>query len=105
VRLTCAERVFPLQNVEGVVASGWKLYSIVTGAGDDRPLIVTDEEWYSDELWMTVLSRHSDPREGETIMRWINVIRMDPDISMFAPPEGYRVVDEKDSCAVALKRQ
>jgi hypothetical protein len=54
---------------------------------------------------MTVLSRHSDPREGETIMRWINMSRVAADMSMFAPPKGYRVVDEKDSFSIALKKQ
>jgi hypothetical protein len=105
VRLTCAESIFAERNVEGVMASGWRLYSIVTGPTDDRPLIVTDEEWYSQELGMTVLSRHSDPREGETIMRWINMSRVAADMSMFVPPKGYRVVDEKDSFSIALKKQ
>ena len=105
VRLTCTERTFSQQNIEGVMASGWKVWSIATDAANDHPIIVTDEEWYSNELWMTVLSMHSDPREGETIMRWTHMSREEPERSRFGPPEGYRVVDEKDSFTIMLKRQ
>ncbi|HEV1286384.1 MAG TPA: hypothetical protein VNU44_13780 [Bryobacteraceae bacterium] len=99
----CVERDFAAQNIEGVIASGWRRYDPVADSDDARPLIVTDEEWYSEELWMTVLSVHSDPREGETIMRWTHMSREEPELSMFAPPEGYRVVDEKDSFTLTLK--
>jgi hypothetical protein len=88
-----------------VMASGWRTYTAVPDAESARPLIVIDEEWYSSEMAMTVLWRHSDPREGETIMRWIHMSRVEPELSAFAPPEGYRVVDEKDSFTITLKRQ
>ena len=58
-RPQCVEKTFPEQNFEGVMASGWRRYGVVTGAASDPPLMVTDEEWYSNELWMTVLSSHS----------------------------------------------
>jgi hypothetical protein len=101
----CVERNFLEQNIEGVTASGWRRYDPVPDADNGRRVIVTDEEWYSDEMAMTVLRRHSDPREGETIMRWIHMSREEPAITMFAPSEDYRVVDEKDAFTLTLKRR
>ena len=104
-RPRCVEETFPEQNFEGVTASGWKAYSVIKSDGEADWLMVTDEEWYSRELGMTVLSRHSDPRDGEGIVRWTHMNREEPDLSMFAPPAGYRIVDEKDSFAITLKRR
>jgi hypothetical protein len=106
-RPQCASDELPPQNIEGVTAEGWRTTETIPRgvAGNDRPLVTTDETWYSPELEMTVLSKHSDPRAGETIARWIRISRVDPDLSMFTPPANYLVVDEKDSITVTLTRR
>jgi len=61
--------------------------------GNERPIQVTDETWYSPELQITVMSRHSDPREGETVYKLNNVTRAEPDPSLFRAPTDYVIND------------
>ena len=63
-----------------------------TGAGKD--IIVTDEYWYSDELHLNMLTKHSDPRTGVQIVTIAQVNRSEPDAALFQVPIGYKIVDE-----------
>jgi hypothetical protein len=38
-----------------------------------------------------VLTKHSDPRSGETTYRLVNVVRAEPDRSLFAVPPDYTI--------------
>ena len=100
------EKLAP-KNIEGVVAEGTR--SITTwpanSQGNDRPIVQTSETWRSAELKETVLTTNTDPRNGETITRLINISRAEPDASLFQPPAGYTIVDEKESFKMTLKRQ
>jgi hypothetical protein len=40
---------------------------------------------------MTVYSKHSDPRVGDTIYRLANVKRSEPSLGLFTAPDGYTV--------------
>jgi hypothetical protein len=83
------------QLVEGVLANGTRVvHTIPAGQiGNERPIQVTDETWYSPELQITVMSRHSDPREGETVYKLNNVTRAEPDPSLFRVPTDYVIND------------
>jgi hypothetical protein len=61
--------------------------------GTPKPLIVTDEYWYSEDLHLVMLQKHDDSRTGEQIVAVTAVQRAEPDAKRFAVPEGYRVVD------------
>jgi len=37
------------------------------------------------------MTRHSDPRSGETIYRLANIVRAEPDRSLFVVPPDYTV--------------
>ena len=63
-----------------------------TGTGKD--IVITDEYWYSDELHMNMLTKHTDPRTGVQILTITQVNRNEPDPAMFQVPAGYKVVDE-----------
>jgi hypothetical protein len=82
------------QLIEGVEAEGTRTtLTIPAGEFDnEQAMEITHEQWYSPELQMVVLMKHSDPRFGETTFRLTNVSRGDPDHSLFEPPPGYRVV-------------
>ena len=84
------------QNIEGVDAEGTRtITTIPAGAiGNERPIEIVYEKWYSRELQLVVMSKHSDPRFGEQTYRLTNVIRSEPDPSLFTPPNGYRLVTE-----------
>src|SRR5580698_5165936 len=95
------------KNIEGVIAEGTRFTNTVPiGAqGNDRPMVTAGETWYSQELKMAVLSTYSDPRNRESTTKLVNISRAEPDASLFAPPAGYSVVEEKDSAVISVKRQ
>ena len=62
-------------------------------SGALKPLVVTDEYWYSEDLHLVLLQKHDDSRTGEQIVAVTDLQRAEPDAKRFAVPEGYRVVD------------
>ena len=73
--------------------------------GNDQPILSTTEIWYSKDLGITVLRKTSDPRNGDDTTRFLNVSRAEPQAALFAVPEGYTVVDGKESITVIVKKQ
>jgi hypothetical protein len=93
---TTAEALEP-QTIEGVRAEGTRTtVTIPAGAiGNDLPIAIVSERWYSAELKTVVLSRRSDPRFGETVFRLVNLVRGEPGTDLFEIPAGYRVEEPK----------
>jgi len=85
------------QVIEGVNVKGKReTTTIPVGQiGNDRPIQVVSETWYSEELQMVILSRHSDPRVGESEYRLTNISRTEPAASLFEVPAGYRMKEEQ----------
>jgi hypothetical protein len=83
------------QTMEGVSAQGERRTSTIeAGAiGNDRPIQIVSERWYSPDLQMEVMTRRSDPRTGEEITRLVNINRAEPDPSLFQVPAGYQLVE------------
>jgi len=81
------------QTIEGVEAEGTRnVTTIAAGAiGNDRPIEIVFERWYSPELQTVVMTRHTDPRFGETTYRLTNISRDEPARSLFEVPAGYTV--------------
>ena len=81
------------QTIEGVVAEGTRI-TFTTPAGkigNERPIVTTNERWYSPELQTVVLIKNSDPRMGETTYRLTNIVRSECDPSLFQVPADYKV--------------
>jgi hypothetical protein len=81
------------QVLEGVLARGTRqTVTIEAGAiGNERPIAIVQEQWYSPELEAIVLRRNSDPRFGETTYRLVNVDRSEPPPELFTVPEDFTV--------------
>jgi len=84
------------RDYEGVSAEGTRrVTTIPEGAiGNERPIEIVYERWYSKELGLVVYSKHSDPRFGEQTYRVTNIVRSEPDPSLFTVPHGYKVLSE-----------
>jgi len=82
--------------IEGVKAKGRReSHAIPVGdIGNDRPIEVSSETWYSDELHTVVYSKRTDPRVGETELRLTNISRADQPINLFEVPAGYTMKEE-----------
>lgn len=82
--------------IEGVNAKGRReIRTIAIGEiGNDRPIEIVSETWYSDDLQTVVYSKHSDPRVGDSEYRLTNISRAEPSRSMFEVPAGYTLKEE-----------
>ncbi len=83
------------RTIEGVEAEGTRWVNVIpAGAvGNERPIEVVTERWYSPELKVVVLAKHSDPRLGETVYQLANIVRQEPPADLFQVPADYKVVD------------
>ena len=79
------------QNIEGVSATGTRsITTIPAGAiGNLQPIKVVNEQWLSPDLQVLVMTKHSDPRSGETTYRLQSIVRAEPDRSLFSVPADY----------------
>lgn len=86
------------QTIEGVHATGTRITTTIPAGkmGNEKPITVTSERWYSPELKVTVMTKHNDPWAGELKTELKNVNPSEPDASLFSVPADYKVIDEKD---------
>jgi hypothetical protein len=81
------------QNIGGIAARGERTtVTLPAGSvGNNVPLLIVQERWYSADLEIAVMTHHTDPRTGETTVRYTEVHRGDPDPARFQVPAGYRI--------------
>jgi hypothetical protein len=74
--------------IEGFEAEGTRTTILIPPGriGNDKAIEIVHERWYSPELHAILLSKHSDPRWGETVYRLLNINRGAPDSSLFSLP-------------------
>jgi hypothetical protein len=83
--------------MEGVNVKGTRtMRTIAAGEiGNERPIEMVTETWYSDAIKAAVLTRHTDPRMGETVTRLTNVKLGEPARSLFEVPADYTIEEQK----------
>jgi hypothetical protein len=54
-----------------------------------KEIVITDEYWYSEDLRINLMIKHSDPRTGGVTMTVTQVKRTEPEPALFDVPEGY----------------
>lgn len=84
------------QTIEGVVAQGTKITRTIPAGemGNELPIVITTETWYSPDLKVLVMSKSSDPRMGETTYKLTNLSRTEPDPALFQIPADYSTKDQ-----------
>ena len=84
------------QSIEGVPAQGTRITrTIAAGAiGNEQPIVITTETWYSPDLKVLVLSKTEDPRMGETTYKLTNIQRSEPPPDLFEVPADYTIKDQ-----------
>jgi len=82
------------RQIEGVRANGHRTTTTIPQGriGNDRPIQITDEQWYSPDLSVLISSRYSDPRTGVVEYKLTNVVRGEPRADLFTVPSDYTVV-------------
>jgi hypothetical protein len=108
VTMTAAVAAAPLQaddnvrietldskEIEGVRAEGTRtVRTIPAGAmGNQLPIEIVNERWFSPELKVVLMTRRYDPRFGETIYRLTNLVRGEPAPDLFKVPADFKTED------------
>jgi len=83
------------QTMEGVVVNGVRTTRTIPAGqvGNDRPINIVTEVWTSTDLKTIVSSKRNDPRMGEQTFRLTNIVRAEPDLTLFAVPSDFKVID------------
>lgn len=81
------------QTISGVSAQGKRdTVTIPAGMiGNEKPIEIVSETWYSPDLHVTVMRKHSDPRVGDTVFQLTNIQQAEPDPSLFQVPDNTKV--------------
>jgi hypothetical protein len=82
-----------MQTISGVSAEGTRITRTIPAGeiGNEKPIVITFEKWYSPDLQETVMTKRSDPRMGETVFQLTGVQRQEPAATMFQVPADYTV--------------
>ena len=83
------------QTIKGTLAYGRRTTQTIPAGeeGNEQPLVIVSEIWYSRELGLTLQSITDDPRTGKKTEEVEELSLSEPDPSLFALPEGYAVKD------------
>jgi hypothetical protein len=83
------------QMMEGLQVQGMRTTETIPAGqiGNEKPIVITTEHWYSPELQTDVLEKRSDPRMGDVVHQLTNINRNEPEASLFQVPADYTVVN------------
>jgi hypothetical protein len=85
------------QEINGVYAEGTRTTRTIRleGESSGRVIHVINELWLSPDLRIIVRHIHDDPQSGTVTTNVTEVVRGDPEPSLFQAPQGYEVVDHR----------
>jgi hypothetical protein len=83
------------QTMEGVLVNGVRTTRTIPSGqiGNEKPVSIVTEVWTSPDLKTVVYSKRSDPRIGEQTFKLTNLVRAEPDASLFAVPADFKLTD------------
>lgn len=85
------------KTIDGLTVQGTRVKRTIPAGriGNDKPIVITREEWYSPELQMVVSSTRTDPRFGTTTYQLTNISRSEPSETLFTVPAGYTAAPQR----------
>jgi hypothetical protein len=80
-----------VRDIEGVQARGTRQFQTIPAenSATGKEIVITDEYWYSPDLRINLLVKHTDPRTGTVTISVAQIARTEPDPAFFEIPEGY----------------
>ena len=80
-----------VQTINGISAQGTRFTRTIPAgqAGNVKPIIITNERWYSPDLQIVIKTVRNDPRFGETTYTVTNIQKQEPAAALFAVPADY----------------
>jgi len=79
------------QVINGVSADGTRVIRTIPPGqvGNEAPLVITIERWYSPELQTDVMRKEINPQFGQTTFQLTNIAHAEPDAALFQVPPNY----------------
>jgi hypothetical protein len=79
--------------IAGISAEGTRLTATIPAEamGNERPIEITRDRWYSPDLQIVLRSKQSDPRFGVTTYEVTKLDRSNPAHSLFEVPRDYQI--------------
>lgn len=83
------------QSMEGIQVTGIRTTRTIPAGeiGNDRPISIVTEVWTSPDLKTIISSKRSDPRMGQQTFQLTNIVRSEPDSSLFTVPADFKIVE------------
>ncbi len=80
-------------TINGIKAQGTRFTRTIPAgqAGNQKPIVITNERWYSPDLQIVTKTVRNDPRFGETTYTVTNIQKQEPAAALFAVPSDYTV--------------
>jgi hypothetical protein len=82
------------ETIAGLSADGTRMTMTIpaNAIGNERPLVIVTERWYSSDLQIVLRSKLTNPRFGDTAYEVTKIDRDEPAPSLFEVPSDYKVV-------------
>src|SRR5688572_33000201 len=95
------------QFMEGIAVEGTRTTLTIPAGqiGNELPIQIVSERWFSPDLKVLVMSRQSDPRFGETTYRLTNITRAEPSQQLFEVPANFTIVDPAANREMIIERR
>ncbi len=86
------------RTIDGVSAEGTRHTRVIPAGqvGNDKPIEIVSERWFSPELQAVVMTKRTDPRMGDTTYKMINIRQGEPERALFEPPSDYTVKNDSE---------
>jgi hypothetical protein len=83
------------QTMEGLLVTGVRTTRTIPlgEIGNEKPISIVTEVWTSPDLKTIVYSKRTDPRMGEQTFKLTNIVRAEPDPSLFTVPADFKLSD------------
>jgi hypothetical protein len=83
------------QTMEGLLVTGVRTTRTIPAGeiGNEKPITSVTEVWTSPDLKVIVYSKRTDPRMGEQTYKLTNIVRAEPDASLFTIPADFKVTE------------
>jgi hypothetical protein len=82
-----------VQTINGISAQGTRFTKTIPAGqeGNAKPIVITNERWYSPDLQIVIKTVRNDPLFGETTYTVTNIQKQEPAAALFAVPSDYTV--------------
>jgi len=85
------------KTIDGLAVDGTRSTTVIPAEaiGNQQPITVVSERWFSPDLDIIVMTKHNDPRTGETTYSLSNIVPGEPSAGLFDVPSDYTIAESR----------